>query len=65
MLMPFFGRCSGTAPRSLCVSDPTICLALLINPLNRLAVPHASVDDDIYAGFHIPKGEQLQVLRYI
>jgi hypothetical protein len=64
MLMPFSGRYSGTVPQSLSVSDGTICLALVIDLLNQPAVPHASVDDDIYAGFHIPKGEQLQVLSY-
>ena len=64
MLMPFFGRYSGTVPRSLSVSPSTICLVLVIDLLNQPAVPHASVDDDIYAGFHIPKGKQLQVVSY-
>jgi hypothetical protein len=25
------------------------------------AIPHAAVDDDMYGGFHIPKGEYLTV----
>ncbi|KAG6377459.1 cytochrome P450 [Boletus reticuloceps] len=31
-------------------------LRLLI-PLNHVAVPHIAVDDDVYRGFRIPKGQ--------
>ena len=29
--------------------------------MDHSAVPHAAVDDDMYGGFHIPKGEYLTV----
>ena len=30
---------------------------LLLIPLSHTAIVHAAVDDDVYNGFHIPKGE--------
>ncbi|KAF8549580.1 cytochrome P450 [Imleria badia] len=32
---------------------------LRYSPITPLSVPHAAVDDDVYSGFHIPKGALL------
>ncbi|KAF8546627.1 cytochrome P450 [Imleria badia] len=37
--------------------DATFRELLRYSPVTPLSVPHASVNDDIYGGFHIPKGE--------
>ena len=30
---------------------------MFLIPSNHTAVPHAAVDDDIFDGYHIPKGD--------
>ncbi|KAI9459771.1 cytochrome P450 [Boletus coccyginus] len=37
--------------------SPVVPLSLVAKiPLTHAAVPHAAVDDDVYEGFHVPKG---------
>ena len=53
--MPSYGKRSDTPPSSLCVGVSVPWLALLVD--SHAAIPHAAVDDDVYGGFHIPKGD--------
>ncbi|KAF8128593.1 cytochrome P450 [Boletus edulis] len=46
---------------SLPYVDAILREVLRYSPPVPLSVPHASVDDDIYAGFHIPKGSIVMV----
>ena len=41
----------------LCEQVLSLDLLLLLIPSCPAAVPHAAVHDDVYDGFHIPKGE--------
>ena len=38
---------------------------LLCDLRNYIAVPHATLNDDVYAGFHIPKGDFLESLSLL
>lgn len=50
-------KLSDTAQLFLCVSDSDPLLKLpVVILLDLAAVPHTAVDDDMYRGFHIPKG---------
>lgn len=55
--MPCFGKRSDPALPSHYVNDAVPCLALHVDALNHVAVPHVAVEDDVYGGFYIPKGE--------